>query len=299
MRASTIAAPLAERRSGLVTRQALRAAGASPSAIDRALDAHALVREAAGVYRVAGAPASARVRLLAQVLALGAGAALSHRSAAWVWGLGDAPVRHEATVPRSRRPQGSALVVHRSRDLHLASIADVDGLPVTDVGRTILDCAGQPGADVTRLIDEARRRHDISRSLLPTTVIAHARRGRAGLGALREALLVRGLPDSDFERLVWRWLTDHGVEGWEPHVRLVVEGYGPVELDVAWPTQRVALELEGADHRDRRIVHDRDTLRQNALVVAGWTLLRATYGRWLADPDGLLSEVERALARAR
>ena len=32
---------------------------------------------------------------------------------------------------------------------------------------------------------------------------------------------------------------DAGVDGWELHHRLVVPGYGPVELDIAWPDDRV------------------------------------------------------------
>ena len=92
-----------------------------------------------------------------------------------------------------------------------------------------------------------------------------------------------------------RWLRRTIGLGFVVNHRIVVPGFGPAELDIAWPDALVALELEGADHRDRGIVHDHDTVRQNALVLAGWTVLRCTYRRWLRDAPGLAAEIRRSL----
>ncbi len=73
---------------------------------------------------------------------------------------------------------------------------------------------------------------------------------------------------------------------------------GPLEIDIAWPDLRVAFELEGADHRDRSIVHDDDTERQNWLQIAGWRVVRTTYRRWLRHTSTVLAELEAALALA-
>lgn len=295
MRTLDAAAPIAERQLGLVTRPQLLAAGVLPDTADEAVRTGRLVRLERNVYRLPGAPDVPDSRLLAKLLALGDGALLSHATAAWLWGIADPPRRHHATVPRGRRRRCTDLVVHEASDLHLAVPGLVDGLPVTGVGRTILDCAGDPGADVELLVDEARRKLGISRTLLPATLLQHARPGRTGVERLRRLVALDELPDSDFERLFGRWLRQHGVTGWSLHHRVVTPGFGPVELDLAWPGRRLAVELEGADHRDRRLVHDRDTARQNALAADGWIVLRVTYRRWLQEPTQVLAELTALL----
>lgn len=292
-------ARLAEPQLGLVARRQLLAEGLKPSTIDSALADGRLVTVERAVYRIAGTPDTPFVRLLALLLSCGPGALASHRTAAWLWYLADPPRRPEISVPRGRRLHRAGAVIHESSDLALANAGLVEGIPVTSVGRTILDCAGDPTIDVELLIDAARREHGISRTLLPHTVVTHARSGRPGIDRLRHVLEPDGLAHSDFERLVWRWLADNGMTGWVRHHRMVLPVFGPVEVDVAWPGLRIALELEGGDHVDRRTVHDRDTERQNHLVIGEWIVLRLTYRRWLRHPDAALAEIRAAVAARR
>lgn len=300
MRLITVAASIAEGQLGLVTRQQLIAHGVPPTTIDDAVAHGRLVRIARGVYRLPGAPETPEVRMLAKALAAGRGALYSHRSSAWMWALlPEAPRKHELSVQYPGRPRGLGLIVHRSADLHLALPGQVRGVPVTGVGRTILDCASDPTIDLELLVDAAQRHHDISRTLLPATVVAHARRGRHGIRRLRQLVAEAEVPHSDFERMVARWLTDEGVTGWDMHHRIVVPGRGAVEIDFGWPAERVALELEGCDHRLRSKVHDDDTERQNWITLAGFTVLRTTYNRWIHDARQVLREIETALAAAR
>ncbi|WP_436795496.1 type IV toxin-antitoxin system AbiEi family antitoxin domain-containing protein [Actinospongicola halichondriae] len=297
MQITPVAARFAVDQLGLVTRRQLLTNGVSRSAIHKAVGSGRLVRLEVGVYALPGVPLTADTRLLAKVLAAGDGAMVSHRSAAKLWDLvDDAPPNPEVSVPRGRNPRKAGIVVRSSTDLDLVIPGRVRGIPVTDVGRTILDCAGVPGVDIELLIDEARRRHDISRTLLPWIVATHARSGRRGIDRLRRHLEIDELPDSDFERLVCRWLDAEGVGGWTLHHRIVVPGFGPIEFDLAWPTCRLALELEGADHRDRSGVHDRDTRRQNVAHLAGWDVLRVTYRRWIRSTAAVLAEITAAIA---
>jgi hypothetical protein len=223
------------------------------------------------VYLVPGAPVTFEVRMLALLLAAGPGALFSHRTAAWLWQLlSDPPDEHELSVPRGRRPRGLGARVHRVRDLQLATPGVIRHLPVTGVGRTILDCATDPGLDLELLVDAARRAHRISPTLLPATVVAHSCSGRTGIGRLRDLVVSSEVPRSDFERMVSRWLRSLGMTGWEMHHRIVVPRFGPVEIDFAWPALLVALELEGCDHRLLDRVHDDDTERQNWITVAGY-----------------------------
>jgi len=298
VRLATVAAPLAEDQLGLVARRQLTERSVPEPTIDAAVRRRHLLRAARGVYRLPGAPDTPESRLLARVLAAGPGAVLSHGSAAWLWELLPAPEHHHVSVPRGRRPRSTGMIVHESSDLHLAIPGSVRGLPVTGVGRTILDCAADPTIDVELLIDAARRVHKISRTLLPATVVAHARSGRGGIHRLADLLALDEVPHSDFERLVCRWLTDLGITGWCLHHRIVIPVRGPLEIDIAWPDLRVAFELEGADHRDRSTVHDDDTERQNWLQIANWHVVRTTYKRWVRHTSAVLAELEATLALA-
>lgn len=290
-------ATVAEGQLGLATVAQLRRHVAS-STIHQASNVGRLRRLDRGVYRMPGAPMSPEARLLGKVLTAGDGAIVSHLSAAWLWDLvEEAPRLIDISVPRGRRPRTPGVTVHTSTDLDLVIPGTVRGVPVTDVGRTILDCAGIPGVDVELLIDAARRNHRISPTLLPWVVASHARPGRRGITALRRQVALDELPDSDFERLVARWLTGLGITGWVLHHRVLVPGHGPCEIDIAWPHERVAFELEGADHRDRTAVHAHDTARQNAMALAGWRVLRVTYRRWIRETDQVHAEIAEALAR--
>lgn len=291
------AARMAADQLGLAARQQLLAHGVPPTTVDSAVRAGRLLPQAPAVYRMPGAPVTPFVVALASVLAAGPTALASHLTAAWLWSLVDRlPPVHHVSVTRWHRRRVPGCVVHESRDLDRALPRRIAGVPVAGVGRTILDCAAM-GMDPQPLIDEARRRHAISRTLMPAVVAAHARSGRTGIGPLRSAIADDEMPHSDFERMVCDWLVTEGVTGWELHHRLVLPTFGPVELDVAWPVERVFLELEGADHRDRSLVHDHDTERQNHLVLAGWQPLRTTYRRWLLASPTLLRQIRTALDR--
>lgn len=300
MRFAPIVASIAEGQLGLVAHRQLHQSNVAPSTIHDAVMSGRIKRLERGVSIVPGAPITADVRLLAKVLSAGDHTMLSHRSAAWVRGLvAEAPRIHEISVPRGRRPRTPGLLVHESSDLDLVIPGKVRGLPVTDVGRTILDCARHEDVDLELLVDAARRDYGISRTLLPWVVARHARQGRHGIDRLRMHLVADELPHSDFERLVCRWLRHHDVGGWTLHHHLVIPGFGPVEPDLTWIDRRLILELEGADHRDRQTVHDRDTERQTALYLAGWDVMRLTYRRWLGQTEKVLAEIRSALELTR
>jgi predicted transcriptional regulator of viral defense system len=88
-------APIAEyarHQHGAVTIGQLRASGLSDAAVLKRCRAGRLHRLHRGVYAVGHIAASTERRWMAAVLALGDGTALSHRSAAELWGM--LPVRH-------------------------------------------------------------------------------------------------------------------------------------------------------------------------------------------------------------
>ena len=66
--------------------------------------------------------------------------------------------------------------------------------------------------------------------------------------------------------------------------------------DLAWPDRKVLVEFDGDVHRDRRVFVE-DLRRQNALVAAGWTVLRFSSADVLGRPDEVVTAILRALRR--
>src|SRR3546814_8913179 len=85
------------------------------------------------------------------------------------------------TLFRSRLRR-SGLIVHESTDLDRCKIVDVDGIPTTETGRTLLDLARFVGPRrLLRNIEWCRRQELVDRPELFDVLAAHARRGRPGI----------------------------------------------------------------------------------------------------------------------
>jgi len=90
-----------------------------------------------------------------------------------------------------------------------------------------------------------------------------------------------------------RILRDGGVSGW-----VLGHPFGQWRIDLAFPAQKVAVEVDGwAWHVDAdRFRNDRR--KQNALVRAGWDPLRFTWHDLDGRPAAVLAEVRDTLATA-
>lgn len=64
--------------------------------------------------------------------------------------------------------------------------------------------------------------------------------------------------------------------------------------DLLYPRQRLAIEYDGGNHRDRMV---EDNRRQNGLVGAGYRLLRFTAADVYGTPDTVAMQVRHSLAR--
>jgi very-short-patch-repair endonuclease len=297
------AARVAEGQHGMVTHAQAVAAGLSRGEIRHRRDSGRWVAVDPLVYRIAGLPVGWHASVLAAVLGAGDGAVASHRTAGVLWQLdGCRQGVPELTLPRGRRHPGRrAARLHWSTDLGLTRPVRRHGIPTTPVDRTLLDLAGVVGATTLHLaVDDARRRGLIGWDGLVDVLVRHARRGRRGVGGLRRLLDEHAAEvvatDSGFERLVVAMLCSAGLPA--PVLQHpVAVGGRDVRLDLAYPPERVGIELDGSIHL-RRDVWEADHARQNALVLAGWTILRFTFRDYRRRPGAMAAEVARALAAA-
>ncbi|MBD8505851.1 DUF559 domain-containing protein [Hoyosella sp. G463] len=276
---------------GVITRAQARAAGLTGRQVDLRAQREEWSRVAPGIYLAADRPRTARADLRIALHHAGAGAIAHGPSAAWWHGMLDNPPRrHHATIPRHRRTRVPGCRI-RHRDLDERDVTHRDGLPLTARALTVLETAiSIPGGTV--FLDRALQRH-VS---LPQLHAAH-RRNRYRAGATQAGRMLRIAREggaSEAERLLQRLLRRGGFTGWRAHVRAL--GY---ELDVAFERERVAIEVDGwAWHRDaERFARDMD--RQNALVNAGWQVLRFSWHHLATAPDQVVRDIRAALAARR
>lgn len=167
-------------------------------------------------------------------------------------------------------------------------------LRFTDPTRTLIELGvSQPRPNLERTIESALRLGRTTEPRLRARARQLRRRGRRGPAAVLDVLDGRptGIADSDGEVLLVQLLVAGGVPKPVRQHRI-----GRWRFDLAWPDQKVALELDGSTHRSearRRL----DARKQNDAVLAGWTLLRITWDRVANEPDVVVAEVLAALAR--
>lgn len=278
------------RQAGVISHGQARAAGMSRHAVQRRLDTGRWERLHPGVYLGADREYTEEVRLRAAVLWAGEDAAAHGVSAAWWHGLwSELPRTVEVTVPRRRNPGRRPGVAVRRRDLANADVVELRGVWVTEVPLTVLEAAVALGPAGSTLLDRALQR----RVAFGTVARAHSRnlgrRGSPAASALLTAAADRAA--SRAERLLVRLLREAGIAGW-----VLGYAYRDYDIDVAFPAQRLAIEVDGwAWHvSPDRFVRDRQ--RQNALVNAGWRVLRFSWHDLTGRPAEVLAEIRDALA---
>jgi very-short-patch-repair endonuclease len=288
-------AALARRQHGVITRPQLIELGMKPRAIDRRVAAERLTALHRGVYLV-GPVQPPLAREVAAVLACGRGAALSHGSAVWLWGLRPGlrgPARVEVIVAGREPGTRAGVALHRVRTLGRDEITTRDRIPVTTPARTLLDFAATAGAaELEGALAEAHARNLARRSGLAALLARHTRhRGARRLRALLDADLpparVRSSPERRLLAVIRRARLP------PPEVNALL---GDHEVDLLWRAERVAVEVDGFAYHSSTRAFERDHRREVDLAAAGFQLVRISARQIAAEPEAALVAIARALA---
>jgi hypothetical protein len=289
----------------IVTRRQLRAVGIDDDAIDRELAERHILREGPGAFRPWGVKRSWHLRASAAVLSARAPALISHRSAAWLYGIDEhRPGIIDVTVPRHRRPRSRpGIQFHESRMFDVAAqTSEVrDGLQVTGVARTILDsCAELPRfAERLDLLDEAQRLKLVDWDQLWECLVVHTGRGRRGLRRYRDVLLIRdgtAPAATKFARRVGLLLESAGLPT-PVYEHPVQHPGGEYSIDLAYLTPRkVAVECIGRIGHDFERAYEMDPVRRNRLQLLGWIVIEITWRRFINEPESVIAEVLEAIS---
>jgi len=279
-------AALAARQHGLVGHGQLVELGLSSSAIGVWTKRRRLLRVHRGVYAVGHLALTRNGWFMAAVLACGEGAALSHFSAAVLWGiLEDRGQLIHVTVEGNRVCRG--VIVHRS-PLKGQRVRRL-GIVVTTPARTLVDLADvvHKRRTLERALDEAEYLDLDWESMAPI-------QGRKGSGLLSSVLAVhepgttRTL--SELEEQFLAFCAQHGFP--RPAVNDSIEGY---LCDFVWREQRLIVETDGGRAHGTTRAQRRDPIKDADLQIAGWRVMRISSLRLLREPAAVRDQLARLL----
>jgi hypothetical protein len=278
----------------LATVDALAASGLSRQTIRRRIRRKQWLEPLPGVVCRTTGTLSDDQRLQAALAYGGAGAAISHATAAAIWGFGSRPAQVHVTVPHGRHVRSTERVaVHQT--LRPFESRYVAGVWLTPIARTVIDtCLALGDVDQVRnvmgravqqervTVDELESELAIAPSggsLLPRraleeiTLNAHA----ASEGRLIRIVLTAGLPLPELNAPV---ATDLGVK----------------YVDALWRALGKGVEIDGRRYHLDPASWANDLTRQNAIQVAGIVLLRIAAHRLWDDEAGVLADLRAFLA---
>lgn len=295
-------AEVALRQHGVISRaQALRA-GLSERAVARRLHSGEWDCVLPSVYRLAGAPVSWLQRLKAATLWAGGTAAVSHRSAAALWGLEGFPEGiTEITALRSSSYQPPGFLLHRSSSLSSKETVVRQSIHVSRVERTLLDlCAVASREQVEAAMENALFRKLVTIPSLERCLSLRDRSGKRGAAVLRALLELRqqgaAPTESMLELRLLALLRKAGLP--EPVRQFGVRSQGGfvARIDFAYPYRRLAIETDGAEYHLRRERWECDHHRRTALAALGWRCLVFTWSQLRDHPDRVVEQLRAALA---
>ncbi len=236
---------------------------------------------------------------------LGPMTVVSHRSAAVLHGLTLWPapsLKEPVHVTRHRASGGYRKgLVYAHTGFAEPTPTSVDGIPVTSVARTIIDCARTMGFDTgVVMADGALRTGAVTPGQLADEVSGLGRR-RGRSQAIAAASFASELSESVGESLSRTALMGLPVPLLQFELRLPDQ---IVRTDFAWPDRRTVGEFDGAVKYGRLLkegettsdVLVRERRRELAIEHAGWRVVRWTWGD-LADPAALRRHVEMCFRR--
>lgn len=287
-------------QNGVVTRDQLEGLGLNDQAIAKRVDRGRLHRIHQTVYSLTPRLMTERGKFMAAVLACGPDAVLSHRSAAYLWGIVDrweAPIDVTAPNRRGRSPDGVA--AHRDGSLQPIDKTTRHGIPCTSLARTLLDYGGvEPEWKVRKAVSEA----EVLQILDPDAVRSVLRRGRRRRGVARLRLIMDTLHPqtwrtrSELERRLLALCARVDIPEPEVNVWLDVPGGDPLQADFLWRDARLIVEADSRRFHDTASAFERDPRRAQRFELAGWRVSRCTWSQVEREPLQLATTIRGLLA---
>jgi very-short-patch-repair endonuclease len=293
---------LAERQHSVVGRHQSRDLGATRSQLEHRAQGPDWERATPNVLRLRGSPTTDLQRAMTAVLDAGAGAVLSHQSAAALWELPGFRLRAlEVTSVRigPRRDQRLAKL-HLTRVLPAPHVTRNDGIPVTTPARTVFDLAAVVHPlRVKRALETAWSKRLLDGVGMAAVLDDLGKRGRAGTTVIRELLADRGPgyipPDSGLEARFNDILIRDGQRPMERQVHVGGDTWLG-RVDFYDRAARLIVQIDSERYHAALVDREADEAQTAALKAAGFEVLRFTdFEVWYCAAD-VAAKVRRARA---
>jgi very-short-patch-repair endonuclease len=266
----------------VLTRRDMLGLGFSPKGIKHRVATGRLHPISSGIYAVGRPDLTSRGRWMAAVLVCGDGAALSHRSAAELWGIGfEQRGRIDVTVTRECRIRRPGLRVRARASLSSRSVARRFGIPVTNPVQTLIDLATElEPLRLERAVNEADVLDLVDPETLRASLDAYV--GMPGAKTLRTMLdrHTFRLSDSDLEVFFRPLALASGFA--LPLSKYVLLGY---EVDFWFPDHGLVVETDGLRYHRTPSQQARAVRRDQKHQAAGFRVLRFTHWQIAHEPN--------------
>ena len=285
---------LARAQHQVIAARQLLALGFTEKAIRHRVASGRLWPLARGVYAVGPPRETDEQRWMAAVLMCGIGAALSHRSAAALWGIGaELPGRTDLSVRRRCGVRRAGLRARSRPSLALGNIVERRAIPLTSIVQTLVDLATElPDGRLERAVNEADKHDLIDPEALRTALTERV--GEPGVRRLAKLLDKRTfrLSDQELERLFRPVAAAAGIP-----VELTKVWVNDFEVDFYWPRLGLVIETDGLRYHRTPAEQARDRVRDQTHTAAGLTQLRFTHYQVKYEAEYVRRTLARTAAR--
>jgi len=298
-------AALARRQRGVVAREQLRRCGLSDDQIDSWAGDGRIQRLFRGVFAVGSVPVTEQGRIQAAVLACGGRAVVSHRSAAFLLGIGERSPRVVDLISLKKRGHAiDGIRVHAVALPARHELVRAYGIVCTSVARTVVDLAGTYGEDgLRRTFERAAAAKLLDLGAIEAVLEGGGR--RRGAPALRRVIeewrpvadtakyaTVRSL----FEAKLLPLIAAAGLPMPRPNA-LVRTAYRTLEVDLLWPEHRFVVEADSRRHHGTEVAFERDRRRDLDLKEVHHDVLRVSWKQVEREPERVFAVVRGELER--
>ncbi len=295
---------------GLATTAQLRSAGASSASLTRAVAQGEVLRVRPGVYGLTplgpwprrptqeGAlTVPARRLIRAELLARDGRAVAAGRTAALLrgWALLEDPSCVELTVPHGSRVGSHQAQVTRTRNVRRDAVCPGGSAPFpvpVALDLVVQLVARLPLMEAVVVLDSALRSREVDQEQVAE--VLRSLPGRRGAARARQVVaLADPEAGSVLESVTRVHLLLNGFTGFATQRVIRHRGRRIHRVDFRFERQRLVVEVDGRRwHADKK----RDQLIDNALVAAGWRVLRYGWGEIVHETERVLAELRDALA---
>ena len=293
----------ASRQHGVVSGRDIDRLQVQRGALTHELKVGGWVSRAKHVWTVLGSPDTSEQQVMIALLAAGPGAAISHRSAAALWGLPgfDLEPIHLTRIRGTNSSTPTAAVVHRVRRLRIGHVVDLGPFAVTRPEITLIQLAATLHRGQTEiLLDRMWNKRLLDGRILDRAVRQMSAKGRRGVSTVRDLLDERGMdwtpPASGLESRVRSVLERNGIAGFRLQVDIGGEEWIG-RVDFAHTSLPVILEVQSDLFHTALSDKRTDRIRHAKLRAAGYQVLEIWESDVWYHPERWVETVYQATLR--